>query len=289
MLKTLADSLFSFDLEWVPDPKAGEILCGVDIGTPAGCEAAMEALWQRAGASADKPQPYLKTILCRIVSLAGILRTKEKEGQVELRLVSLPQDCNADTDTQEATILKGFLQSVGRRKPQLVGYNSAQADLPIIIQRAVVHGLPAYGFTDRPEKPWQGMDYFHQFSDAHIDLAPLLGRFAQTPSLHEAASLCGIPGKIDTAGGSVAQLWLQGKLKAVVDYNECDAFTTHLLWARVAHFAGVLTAAEYANEENLTADLLRAEISTGKLHLKKYLQEWNRLRGLTGQSVWSDS
>ena len=43
-------------------------------------------------------------------------------------------------------LLTSFLKSVGRRKPQLVGYNSSQADIPIIIQRAIVHGLPALVF-----------------------------------------------------------------------------------------------------------------------------------------------
>ena len=38
------------------------------------------------------------------------------------------------------------MNAVGRRKPQLVGYNSAQADLPIIVQRAIVNGLPGLGF-----------------------------------------------------------------------------------------------------------------------------------------------
>mgnify|MGYP003388275659 CR=1 FL=1 len=28
MLKNIANSVFSFDVEWIPDPKAGEILHG---------------------------------------------------------------------------------------------------------------------------------------------------------------------------------------------------------------------------------------------------------------------
>ena len=48
------------------------------------------------------------------------------------------------------------MKSVGRRKPQLVGYNSAQADVPILIQRAIVNGLSGFGFSDRPKNPGRG-------------------------------------------------------------------------------------------------------------------------------------
>ena len=39
------------------------------------------------------------------------------------------------------------MKSVGNRKPQLVGYNSAQADVPILVQRAIINGLPGFGFS----------------------------------------------------------------------------------------------------------------------------------------------
>ena len=78
MLKLLADAVFSFDVEWIPDPKAGEILHEADPSDAPGdqARAAFETLWASARSEGDEPdyQPYLKTILCRIVSLAGILR-----------------------------------------------------------------------------------------------------------------------------------------------------------------------------------------------------------------------
>ena len=46
--------------------------------------------------------------------------------------------------------------TVGRRKPQLVGFNSVGSDLPIIMQQAVIKGISAVGFCRRPEKPWYG-------------------------------------------------------------------------------------------------------------------------------------
>lgn len=289
MLKKLADSVFSFDVEWIPDPKSAEILHDLPPAPGPGVEAAhsFEALWASArkeGDSSDS-QPYLKTILCRIVSLAGILREQAPGGKPSLKLISLPLDPSDPLKSDEKTILTSFMKSVGRRKPQLVGYNSAQSDVPILVQRAIVHGLPGFGFSDRPAKPWEGVDYFDaRNSDYNLDLADAMGQFRDRPTLHQAATLSGIPGKLDVSGASVSQMWLDGKLAEIVEYNECDAFTTHLLWARIAHFSGLLSSEQYQAEQKLVRDLLEYEISQNRTHLQRFIEEWDRLLSLTGQS-----
>ena len=288
MLKTLADNVFSFDVEWIPDPQAGRILHGTSSEEdPESLRSAFESLWSSARKEGQPPdfQPYLKTILCRIVSLAGILRESTAGGEANLKLVSLPVDPDDPDKSSEPVILSSFMKSVGRRKPQLVGFNSAQADVPIIVQRAIVHGLPGMGFSERPAKPWEGVDYFDaRNSEFNVDLADALGQFRDRPSLHQAATLSGIPGKIDVSGDSVAEMWLQGKLREIVAYNEFDAFTTHLLWARVAHFSGLLSSDQYEREQELVRQLLEDEIAGGKTHLEKFVTEWDRLLDLTGQS-----
>ena len=288
MLKTLADSVFSFDVEWIPDPKSAEILHDCPTANGPGGEASQsfEALWASARKEGDPDdfQPYLKTILCRIVSLAGILRERAPGGSPSLKLISLPIDPSDPEKSSEKTILSSFMKSVGRRKPQLVGYNSAQADLPIIVQRAIVHGLPGFGFSDRPNKPWEGVDYFDaRNSDYNVDLADAMGQFRDRPTLHQAATLSGIPGKLEVSGDSVAQMWLEGKLDEIVEYNEFDAFTTHLLWARIAHFSGLLSTEEYTEEQRLVRELLELEIAENRPHLRRFTEEWERLQRITGQ------
>ena len=290
MLKLLAEAVFSFDVEWIPDPKAGEILHEADPSDAPGdqARAAFETLWASARSEGDEPdyQPYLKTILCRIVSLAGILREKVGSGDPVLKLISLPADTNDSSKVEEKAILTAFMKSVGRRKPQLVGYNSSQADVPIIVQRAIVNGLPGFGFSERPDKPWLGVDYFDsRNSDYSVDLADALGRYRDKPTLHQAATLSGIPGKVDVSGGSVADMWLEGRLKEIVEYNEFDAFTTHLLWARIAHFSGLLSGDAYLREQRLVRELIESEIAAGKSHLERFVDEWERLLAITGQSI----
>ncbi len=282
MFKTIEPCLFSFDLEWIPDPASAEILFGVSLDGPQGFEAAMQRLWREAGATEEQPQPYLKTVLCRIVSVAGIFR-EVVAGEVSLKLVSLPSDPSDSEKCREAVILHALLKSIGTRKPQLVGYNSHNADVPIIVQRSIAHGLFGEGMGERPGKPWEGIDYFSTSSDFNVDLAPMVGRYAQTPKLHEIASLSGIPGKVDTDGGSVPNLWLQGNLQAIVNYNEFDALTTHLLWARIAHFSGLLGDQAYAHEQALVRGLAKQECEKGKKHFERYLDEWDRLQALVAK------
>jgi predicted PolB exonuclease-like 3'-5' exonuclease len=147
-----------------------------------------------------------------------------------------------------------------------------------------VHGLPGFGFSDRPKKPWEGVDYFDsRNSDYNLDLAEAMGQYRDRPTLHQAATLSGIPGKIEVSGDSVAQMWLEGKLAEIVEYNEFDAFTTHLLWARIAHFSGLLSSDQYENEQALVRELLLSEMEGGRGYLQRFLDEWDRLRSITGQ------
>ena len=278
MIKTILPRLFAFDIEWIPDPEAARRLYGVDISTPQGIENAFHKLWAEGGATEEMPKPFLKLTVSRIVSLCGIYREVDNSGQVTLKLVSLPSDTTNPELCDEKAILQGINRSLSDRHPQLVGFNSARSDLPIIVNRSVIHGLSSHGWAQRPEKPWEGADYFSTHGDYHVDLGPLLGWGYQMPTLHEIATTSGIPGKIDVSGASVADLWLKGDIEAIVNYNEYDAFTTYLLWARVAHFSGLLTQDAYDAEMVLAEALLQTEISNGKAHLEHYLNVWKEIR-----------
>ncbi len=71
----------------------------------------------------------------------------------------------------------------------------------------------------------------------------------------------------------------RGQARRIVQYNECDALTTYLVWLRMAHFAGFFDDAAYAREQQMVADLLQMEIAKGgREHLEEYLEAWNTLR-----------
>ena len=280
MIKSVMQRVWAFDAEWVPDPEAGRLLYDVPDSVQDPHEV-MRIMWERGGATAEDPTPFLKMIVCRVVSIAAVERRVKPGGEVSLALTSLPHDVSDPEQTGEAAVVGSFLEAIGRTKPQLVGYNSIDSDLKILVQRAVVKGVRAAAFASRPDKPWEGVDYFARSSDWNIDLRAILGGFGRAvPSLHELATLSGIPGKMEVDGNQVAQLWLAGDLRKIVEYNEFDALTTYLVWLRTAHFAGHFTPEEYA-EEQLRLRAMIEDLAGKRTHLRKYLDEWDRLRSAT--------
>ena len=285
MFKSVKDDVWAFDAEWVPDPDAGRALYGLPAEAPD--REVVEEMWRRNGATEDDPRPILKLSMCRVVSIAVVMRHRRGDGRIELQIRSQPKNPASPADCREASILSRFLASVGQRKPQLVGFNSRGSDLPIMIQRGIIKGVRAEGFCKRPDRPWEGADYFSRASDWNVDLMAAIGSWGKgTPSLEEIAVLSGIPAKIDDFDGcSVAEAWLEGDVKRIVQYNEHDALSTYLVWLRVAHFTGHVSDAEYGQEQDQLRSLLtdRAK-SSRNAHLADYLNDWVRLRELAGRS-----
>jgi predicted PolB exonuclease-like 3'-5' exonuclease len=282
VIKNVKDRVWAFDAEWIPDPLAGRLLFGLS-DSDAIPEEIMRVMWNEGGATEDDPTPFLKTVLCRIVSVSAVERRVFPDGAVAINLMNVPRDPDNPDEIRESHVIGTFLDALGRYRPQLVGFNSIDSDLKILVQRGVVLGLRAEGFCARPDKPWEGIDYFARGSDWNIDLKAVLGGWGKAvPTLHEMAVQCGIPGKLDVDGNQVAQLWLAGELRRIVQYNQFDALTTYLLWLRLAHFAGHFTGSQYAEEEQRLRGLLEKESEDPEnAHLAIYLTEWERLRAAT--------
>lgn len=285
MFRTIQPLVWAFDAEWAPDPKAGRLLYGLPADMP-DAEVVVE-MWSRGGATEDNPTPFLKTILCRVLSIAAVQR-KVRNGQTELSLLWLPRDVADETQQAESNILGTFLQAVGKHRPQLVGFNSHTADLKILVQRALVNGLSAPDFCHRPDKPWsEEADYFARANELNIDLLDILGAWGKAGlSLHEVATLSGIPGKMDTHGDEVPQMWLTGRWREIIEYNCFDALTTYLVWLRLAFFGGMLTREQYAEEQELLHHSMFEWMEKPEFQfLERYLEEWERLRTMTGQET----
>jgi predicted PolB exonuclease-like 3'-5' exonuclease len=98
-------------------------------------------------------------------------------------------------------------------------------------------------------------------------------------ALHEIAMLSGIPGKFETAGEQVAQMWLDGQWLEIVRYNCFDALTTYLVWLRMAHLAGHVSDEGYEEEQQTLNDrLLELAEKPETEFLNRYIEEWERLQ-----------
>lgn len=276
MFRTVAEELWVFDIEWVPDPVTGRRAYG--LSDDVSDAVVIARMFEAAGATAENPRPFIKTALCRVVSISAIKRRATGSHPVRLELRSMPEA--GGPALEEAVLISNFLESAGKVKPQLAGFNITGADIPILVQRAMAHGISAPAFCQRPEKPWQGVDYFGgRGSDAIVELMDVYGTWGRgTPSLHELASAAGIPGKLDAVGEQVLDFWQAGDIRRIVEYNEFDVITTYLIWLRTAHLAGFVPGAAYEAEERQLEALLRDRIAAGATHLERYLERWRPAR-----------
>jgi len=91
MFKTVRNRVWTFDAEWIPDPVAGRLL--YDLPDEAPDSDVLSHMWREGGANEEDPTPYLKTVVCRIVSVAAVERSVSG-GNAKLHLLSLPRDLN---------------------------------------------------------------------------------------------------------------------------------------------------------------------------------------------------
>ena len=281
MIKEFWAKTCAFDAEWVPCSRSVRRLLELPAETDEA--STFRAIWQHTDPDWEpgQPHPFIKLALSKVVSIVGVVRTKEDDDTIRLGLRS--QGCH---NYEEGQMIGDFLDGMASYGCQLWGYNSSGSDLPILIQRALALGIQLPCFAKRPNKPWEGNDYFDsRHSQAHIDLLKIVSMWGwgmSSPKLVELAAACGIPGKIEikrthVQGENVAQLYLQGDIESIVAYNEVDAITNHLLMLRVAHFGAFLSTEQYEKELDATRDLLATEIDKGKDHLATYRDRWQAM------------
>jgi len=268
-----------YDLEWVPDAAGARRLFDLPDDTTE--IDAMQRLWEHStNFDPEKnPRPFLKYMFSRVVSIAFLSRRvvyREGERTIEFGLNSLPKLPFIDEDVNEAEIIQQFLYFVGKRRPQLVGYNSAESDLQVLIQRGMINEVSAPEFNERPGKPWEGPDYFDsRNSEAHLDILKKLSGGAMTPRLDELAKLCGYPGKIDVKGDQVTDLWLERNFTKIIEYNQIDTLNTYLVWLRLVYFAGKLTEEQYFDETEQFRNFLEIEAEKEeKAFLTEFTEKW---------------
>lgn len=280
MLKNpIPELVLFFDMEWVPDAAGAKRLFDLDDETAE--LDAMQVLWEHSPQyDAEKnPRPFLKYMFSRIVSIAFLSRKLVRHGNEivpEFSLNSLPKLPIEEAAPDEAAIIERFLYIVGERRPQLVGFNSMESDLQVLIQRGIINEVTAPAFNQRPNKPWEGDDYFDaRNSEGHLDLIKRFSGGAMMPRLDELAKLCGFPGKIDVKGDQVTDLWLAGDLTKIVEYNQIDVLNTYLVWLRVVYFAGKIPEEDYFSELEQFREFLESETEKPeKSFVKEFLLKW---------------
>jgi predicted PolB exonuclease-like 3'-5' exonuclease len=278
MLKReIPDRVWFFDMEWVPDAAAARRL--YDLSPELTEAEAIKKLWDESGATEVKPRPFLKYLFSRIVSIAFVSRLVVYDGpdrRIDFHLVSYPSLPIDTAEVDESLIICEFLTKVGTRRPQLVGYNSAESDVQVLIQRGLVNEVAAPGFCERPQNKWDPHYFQNWDNEEHLDLMKLFSsKRGMAPRLDELAKLCGYPGKLDIDGQHVVDLWLEGDVKSIVEYNLIDTVNTYLVWLRIVHFCGKLADEDYADELMAFRSFLENEASKDNMKfVGRFLEKW---------------
>ena len=72
MFKSVNKVVWAFDAKWVLDPEVGSSLFQF-LEKTSDAEV-IQKMWDGGGANEENPRPYLNTTICRVISIATVVR-----------------------------------------------------------------------------------------------------------------------------------------------------------------------------------------------------------------------
>ena len=247
------------DIETVPDPELGRSLYGLkDLDDGEVMRAMLHNYQQRTGLE------FLPPIQHKVVAIGVVLRNDEGIRPLVL----------GEEDAKESELIMRFFRGLGHYVPDLVTWNGAAFDLPVLNFRALRHEVQAkvYWETGMNDRAFRFNNYLSRFHWRHTDLMDALSGFQGRgrPSLREACALLGLPGKSLMNGSNVMEAYLEGKIGEIRRYCLEDALNTHLVHLHFNYMRGKLTQDNLDDEYGLLIDVLKA---SSESHLKEFAQK----------------
>ncbi len=251
---------FAFDIETVPDVDLGRRLWDLDgVSDKDVGNAMMFRQQQKTGSD------FLPLHMHRVVAISVALRSRDS-----FRVWTL-----GDVDAPEDELIKRFFDGIERYGPDLVSWNGAGFDLPVMHYRALKHGIqaPRYWEIGDNDRDFRYNNYLSRFHWRHVDLMDVLSGFQirGRAGLDQVAVMLGFPGKLGMSGDKVWKNWLDGGIGAIRDYCETDVLNTYLVYLRFEFMRGNLDEAALGRE----LDLVRSTIGeSGAKHFQEFLDAW---------------
>ena len=159
--------------------------------------------------------------------------------------------------------------------PCFVTFNGRGFDIPVMELSAFRYGYPI--------KSWFAGNKWDQArnrynTNAHLDLLDLLSNFGGARingGLNLCATLLGKPGKIDTKGDMVQDLWNDGEFQRIDNYCQCDALDTYFVFLRSLVMRGHISL-DQEQEIVTSAEQYLNETASENPALQEYLAHNNR-------------
>ncbi|ALH95174.1 3'-5' exonuclease [Acinetobacter equi] len=249
-----------FDIETVTDLKSGAHLYQLDL-PEADLEQALMKLRRQ-----DTGTDFQRLALHEIVCISGLWI--DELGAMKLFSFSREK-------FNEAEILRKFLSIFDKRHPTLVSWNGMQFDLPVILFRAMYHGLSAPSLFDQGEIDTQKRynNYQNRYHHRHIDLMDVMAMFngRHFQKLDDIAHLLGFPGKRGEVGYHVPEYIRLQQWLRLTSYCEGDVLNTWLIYIRWLLLKGQLTSEDHRLWVQATIEYLKTQAQHAE-----FLEIWSK-------------
>lgn len=180
-----------------------------------------------------------------------------------------------DIEDDEKTLVEKFFKLIENYQPVLISWNGNGFDLPVLHYRTLFHGVTAPTYWDvghfDSNRKWS--NYLARFQWQHIDLMDVIAGYQArtTAPLNDIAKLCGFPGKLETDGSAVLDLYQNNAVQAIRDYCETDVLNTYLVYLRFELMRGMLLPTTYNERLNALRHYLQQQ---KKNHFDEFLLAW---------------
>jgi hypothetical protein len=251
-----------FDIETVPDVEFGRQVLGLE-----GIEdkRIAQIMFQRRREVTGSE--FLSLEQQRVVAISVVLRSRDT-----LKVWSLGEESSTEKE-----LIERFFDGLDKFSPDLVSWNGAGFDLPVMHYRALKHGVaaPRYWETGDEDQSFRWNNYLNRYHWRHLDLMDVLSGFQgrARASLDNVAMLTGLPGKLGMDGSMVWERYQQGALGEIRDYCETDVINTYLVYLRFEMIRGRLLPDQYRAELARMREYLAAQ---DKPHFRQYLTAWKQ-------------
>jgi predicted PolB exonuclease-like 3'-5' exonuclease len=249
-----------FDIETVPDTALGRRL--YDLHDQSDEHVAQIMFTKRRQETGSE---FLSHEQHRVVAVSVVMRSRDA-----LKVWSL-----GDAGSSEKDLIERFFDGLDKYTPDLVSWNGAGFDLPVLHYRSLLHGVTAsrYWETGDGDSSFRFSNYLSRFHWRHIDLMDVLSGFQGRgrASLDDVATLLGFPGKLGLHGSQVWDVYREGGISRIRDYCETDVLNTYLVFLRFQLLRGHLSASEHVAEVGRVRKLLKDSPSP---HLREFLAAW---------------
>ena len=241
---------FAFDVETVPDVETGRRLYGLEgLDDPSTAKAMRQLRMQESG------RGFLRLYLHRVVAVSGVLRRRARSGEnADIRIWSL-----GTPESSEKELVESFFRLVDLRVPTLITWNGGGFDLPLLVYRALHHGVSSGRYFETRDADFRFNNYLNRYHERHTDLMDVFSghQLRSAAPLDELSRFLGLPGKGEMRGEDVEGRYFAGELAAIRDYCEADALLTWLIYLRFDRLRSRLDDAELAHELALVREAVR--------------------------------